>query len=482
VNRHFYPRALLLGALLATACAEQTFEALSSPPPIEIDATDLPVSVDAGATVAIEIRAKGGEGLHTWRVAEGALPPGLGLMTDGSAKAVIAGTSERPSVTTAYDATIEVEDVYGNTGRTEFRLMVSVGLTPSTLQIVTATVASGRVGEAYLEQIDAQGGTSQGYTWSVVAGALPSGLSLTSTGAPSGLVIGVPTQTGTVTARVRVTDSGANTDERDFTFIIRGRDLYVATSTLSLACTSSSTTYLENLEARGGTGTGYTWSIASGALPPGLSLTIDGIIWGQVAGSGTYNFVARVEDSAGASATRALAIRVSCGVMILDSNLGATTTTRLFEYQLTATGGIPPYSWLPGAEGTPSGLQLLPNGLLRGVPTTTGTVAFAVTVQDSAGNYDVETLHLQVVGPVRIRTSSVADGYLGVPYYAPLSATGGLQPYEWSGWEVPPGYQILSSGAIAGTATASTGYYLAVVFVHDHLQQVASATVSIRVY
>jgi large repetitive protein len=46
----------------------------------------------------------------------------------------------------------------------------------------------------------------------------------------------------------------------------------------------------------------YKWSISSGALPPGLTLSSGGNTTGKPTAAGTYSFVIRVDDSAGAAA------------------------------------------------------------------------------------------------------------------------------------------------------------------------------------
>ena len=46
----------------------------------------------------------------------------------------------------------------------------------------------------------------------------------------------------------------------------------------------------------------YKWSISSGALPPGLTLSSGGATTGKPTAAGTYSFVIRVDDSAGAAA------------------------------------------------------------------------------------------------------------------------------------------------------------------------------------
>lgn len=52
---------------------------------------------------------------------------------------------------------------------------------------------------------------------------------------------------------------------------------------------------------------------------------------------------------------------------------------------LTATGGVPPYSWTISAGALPGGLQAASGGSVSGTPTGAGTFAFTVHVADTAG-------------------------------------------------------------------------------------------------
>lgn len=79
----------------------------------------------------------------------------------------------------------------------------------------------------------------------------------------------------------------------------------------SLPTQSSGTIYSQNLIAYRGKAP-YDWSIASGALPPNLSLSSDGEITGLVpGGGGVYDFVAQVTDATGDTASRAMIIRTT---------------------------------------------------------------------------------------------------------------------------------------------------------------------------
>lgn len=79
-----------------------------------------------------------------------------------------------------------------------------------------------------------------------------------------------------------------------------------------------STGYSQTLVATGGTAP-LTWTIASGALPPGMNLTgSSGLIAGTPTASGVFSFVARVTDAFNNPASASLAITVSTGVCAND--------------------------------------------------------------------------------------------------------------------------------------------------------------------
>ncbi|EQD47627.1 Arabinan endo-1,5-alpha-L-arabinosidase, partial [mine drainage metagenome] len=93
----------------------------------------------------------------------------------------------------------------------------------------------------------------------------------------------------------------------------------------SLAAAVVGTAYSASLAAVGGSGTGYSWTVSSGSLPSGLSLTASGSISGTPSTAGTFDFTAQVTDSASHTATADLSIAVA----------SASTSGPLASYTLT---------------------------------------------------------------------------------------------------------------------------------------------------
>jgi hypothetical protein len=163
-----------------------------------------------------------------------------------------------------------------------------------------------RDGTSYAAPITSTGGSGPTpYIWSVVAGSLPAGLSLTpSYGVYSAYVHGTPTTAQTSTFTLQVRDGVGHTAQQAFTLTINPSSQLVITFPSS-CCPDGTvgTSYLQNFFLSGGVAP-YIWSIATGQLPPGLSLAPSppASITGTPTKAGTFMFTVRVTDSTGAHA------------------------------------------------------------------------------------------------------------------------------------------------------------------------------------
>lgn len=146
---------------------------------------------------------------YTFAIVAGSLPPGL-TFTQGTNQAIISGT---PTVAGNYTFTVQVTDLSGNTMQRSYTLGV--------LQISNSPT-SASVGSAYSFQFNVTGGTAP-YTF-VLEGALPAGLTMSS----SGLITGTPTAAGTTNFTVTVADTAGNPCVANFSITTTGCDCTIS--------------------------------------------------------------------------------------------------------------------------------------------------------------------------------------------------------------------------------------------------------------
>jgi arylsulfate sulfotransferase len=228
-------------------------------------------------------------------------------------------------------------------------------------------------------------------------------------------------------------------------------------SAITLTCASNAgtvdTSYSSSLTASGGVPP-YTFSITSGSLPPGLSLTSStGAIAGVPTTAGTFPFTATVVDSIGTDiASSNCGITIAPAPVTLACPLNTSQDGAPYASALTASGGVPPYTYSITAGSLPSVLSLdSTTGSITGTPVEGGAFSFSASAADStgtsAGTGSIECSITSanpapVVININAQTSSAIPAKFsgfsapqprnGVEYYDPkfLSAVTPLEP----GW------------------------------------------------
>lgn len=151
---------------------------------------------------------------------------------------------------------------------------------------------------------------------------------------------------------------------------------------------------------------------------------------------------------------------------------GATAGSAYLE-PLTASGGVPPYSWHLAGGALPQGFQLASSdGAISGTTSVSGSFSFTVTVTDSASHAAARSLTVAVaanVAPLSIQTSSLPGATAGSSYADTITATGGQAPYRWSisSGALPQNVQLSSSSGAINGAPANSGSFSFTVTVTD---------------
>src|ERR1700674_126716 len=162
------------------------------------------------------------------------------------------------------------------------------------ITIAPPTVPLGRVGVAYSQQLAASGGTGP-YTFMVSSGTLPAGLTLT----PGGLLSGTPTTAGSSTVTIRAADGNGCPGTITYAIVIAGAACPVITiAPPTLPAGFLGVAYSQQITASGGAAP-YTFSVVSGTLPAGLTLTSGGLLSGTPTTLSTSTVAIRATDGAG---------------------------------------------------------------------------------------------------------------------------------------------------------------------------------------
>ena len=170
--------------------------------------------------------------------------------------------------------------------------------------------------------------------------------------------------------------------------------------------------------------------------------------------------VAALVESCGNSTSTA---NPSSQVKISTASLPTGQLGTAYSATLTASGGVPPYSWSLTSGTLPAGLTLnASTGAITGTPSAavaSTPLTFMVTDSSSPALTQSAALALTVsAASLVISTSSLPNGQIGTAYSSTLAATGGVSPYTWSltSGALPAGLTLnASTGAITGTPSAA---------------------------
>jgi hypothetical protein len=418
--------------------ATTDYEITVVPGPAVASRVTLPVAtIGAAYQAALQVTAGTGTAPYTWSVVHGSLPAGLWLRADGT----ITGWPSANAVTRT--VTVRVTDRWGAAAD-------AVVTVPVAVQITTTSLPTGQVGTLYTATLTARGGTAP-YTWSVVHGSLPAGLTLSS----SGVVSGTPTATGTVTVTVKAEDQAGLSAQRQLTLTVSPLQITTA-SPLPTAYVGAP--YADGLTASGGKPP-YTWAVVSGTLPPGLSLSASGVLSGTpAAGSlGTYPFTVQVTDAASPAdtATASLTLTVSLSPVSLPplsisiqsvsplptivslgqiSPAGVTATIDDFCGPVTVTvagQGPGAYQWRV-TPGLPDGWSLTQSGdtaTLTGGPVPPGTYSGSIVLSNQYGETASYAYNVTVV-PVSCGSGGSTTTMSNATVSRTLIALGVVGPYR----------------------------------------------------
>jgi hypothetical protein len=391
----------------------------------------------------------------TYSVYSGSLPSSITLNTSTGA---ITGTT---AASGSYSFTIRATNSWGYV---EKAFSGTIYEAPSWTD---SSIANMIYGQAYSDGVTASGYPA--VTYSVFAGALPSGIVLNSS---TGAITGTSSTAGSYSFTIKA-ENAAGSVTQMFT-----DDLFVTPSWTdnTLAAFTYNTAYSDGVSATGSP----PYTISSGSLPTGLSLNpSSGAVTGTPTYYGTYSFQIKAENETG-SVTQNFSGAIYRVPFWTDSTLTTPTYNVSYSNGVTADGYDAMYYTISSGS-LPSGFSLNPTtGAVTGTYTSpinnsSFTYNFTIRATNSVGNVEqaftwVIAIPFSASGgtvttsggyTVHTFTSSgnftVNSGSKSVEYIVVGGGGGGgnnaagTTGYIWSGGGG-------AGGLITGTTTLSAGY------------------------
>jgi hypothetical protein len=385
------------------------------------------------------------------------------------------------------------------------------------IAILPATLPHGSTGSPYSQSLTAAAGVPP-FMFTVSAGALPPGLTLSG----AGVLSGTPTAAGTFNFTVGVADANDAPGSRAYSLIIDLVCPLIALLPAAIPDGSLGTAYTQTFTPSAGTAP-FTYAVTSGALPAELSLSSGGVLSGTPTATGTSVFMVGVTDTYGCTSARGYTMTIfdvppassvaanTIGLCIWSAHpcvsvpivfdraeaspaRGISVTFQIDVSKLSlCTPGTPaqsihPASWLAGF--TASDTMIVDNGggsytvdqAILGLPcgVTTGGTLFTVDLMsvagDGTGAITVTAVKLRDCAnqplparpgapaglailntPIAVLPPTLPNGLTGAAYAQTFTASAGTPPFTFAlaAGALPPGLALSAGGVLSGTPSAA---------------------------
>jgi CSLREA domain-containing protein len=283
------------------------------------------------------------------------------------------------------------------------------------------------------------------YSFTVIGGFLPTGLTLNSNGSFSGW----PTVTGTFNFTVNVSGFGGNC-QQSFARMLTVVCPTVTLNPASLPNAAVNMAYGPVITASP-VGGNYSFAVTDGALPTGLTLNSNGSFSGTPTQAGTFNFRITGTAASGCSGFRDYQLLVTCPTITL-APLPQAIAGVLFNTVLSASPAGGSYQF--SSADKPAWLTLAANGNVSGTPPTAGAFTFNVNVSGFGTCQQSFTVTLTVGCPA-LTLAPLPQAAAGVLFNVALNASPVGGNYQFSSANLPAWLMLATNGNLSGTPPAT---------------------------
>jgi len=400
---------------------------------------------DSGGAISVHA---GGTAPFTWTAS--GLPQGMTIRYGSGVTSfyISPGDAEiigRPLQLGDFNVTVTVTDATGLTATNTFPLHVS-----EIFHHYDDHIPQGTVGVPSLFKIRVIGGSGS-YSFTNLDDQLPNGLVFDFN---NFLLSGTPNEAGDFHAILRYNDSAGHISSQGDYFSVgypsTGQQTINFNDSRDLGAVTAGDSYRRQLFAC--CAPSLVWTVASGTLPPGFSLSPTGLLSGSSTAVGVYNFGVQAADATNSAnfGVRYFKLTVT-PIRNTTQSLPPGNVGTPYTFTFTATGGTGSLSWTlaPGNYLAP-GLSVSGNGTLSGTPGASGQFQGLVYVTDQAAHvtqvfYDLFIYPAGQKPPLNSTFGPDLGQRTPGRFYQFLQATGGTPPYHFSlapGANVVPGMRV----------------------------------------
>ena len=394
---------------------------------INISPTTLPNGVAGQAYTGPTLTASGGTPAYMFSAT--GLPMGLTMATDGA----ITGA---PMAFGSFTVLVTVKDANGCMGVREYKLNITCA---NNITMTGSQLPVGTINTAYQQNIIAEGGCGN-FTYTLVSGSLPPGLTFS----PTGAITGTPTACGTYDFAVKATDKCGCMLLREYRLIIQGT-LQTISGLFNTGVNDSGQNLIDGVADPHYSIVIGTNSTPAITRPPGTG-------WQPPTTFGKW-----ITVPPGVPIAPTMTYRMSFVLGTCDpATVRIEGRYAAFNAASISVNGGP----LEDPTATPGYLAFSNFLLTTGFKAGLNTIDFVVTGNAAAGNaLLVEFTKAEArCCPCNIvfNPQTLPNGVVGLPYNQTITATGGAPPYTYSVSSnpgLPPGLSLSANGVISGTPT-----------------------------